>query len=133
GLPVQERMTVSGTRGRLRVSAVHLGRIGAHGSVSPGPSVSCDLVLMSGGHTPCVHLFSQSRGKLRWDDALQAFIPGIAAERERSAGACRGVYALAAAVEDGAAAGRAAPAVNHTTAQADGMLGALPAGPRTFA
>jgi sarcosine oxidase subunit alpha len=133
GLPLQERMTILGTRGWLRVSAVHLGRIDGQGSVLLGPTVSCDLVLMSGGHTPCVHLFSQSRGKLRWDEALQAFVPGAAAERERSAGACRGVYALAAAIEDGAAAGRAAaqtlraaPAVKHATAAADGILGALP-------
>jgi len=133
GLPLQERMTVLGTRGRLRVRAVHLGRIDAHGTVSPGPTVSCDLVLMSGGHTPCVHLFSQSRGKLRWDDGLQAFIPGAAAERERSAGACRGIFALAAAIEDGAAAGcaaaqtlRAAPPVDHVAGAADGILGALP-------
>ena len=133
GLPLQEPMTVLGTRGRLRVSAVHLGRIDGHGAVSSGPTVSCDLVLMSGGHTPCVHLFSQSRGKLRWGEALQAFIPGAAAERERSAGACRGVYALAAVIEDGEGAGRAAaqtlrtaPAANHTIAAADGMLGALP-------
>ena len=31
---------------------------------------------MSGGYTPSVHLFSQSRGKLRWDAELQAFVPG---------------------------------------------------------
>ena len=133
GLPLQERMTVLGTRGRLRVSAVHLGRIDVHGAVLPGPTVACDLVLMSGGHTPCVHLFSQSRGKLRWDEVLQAFIPATAAERERSAGACRGVYALAAALDDGAAAGaaaaqrlRVAAPASHTAAEADGMLGALP-------
>jgi sarcosine oxidase subunit alpha len=133
GLPVEERMTVLGTRGRLRVSAVRLACIDAHGRMRPAITVSCDLVLMSGGTTPCVHLFSQSRGKLRWDEALQAFIPGAAAERERSAGACRGVYALAAAIEDGTAAGRAAaqtvraPATaQHTTGAVDGILGALP-------
>jgi sarcosine oxidase subunit alpha len=80
-----------------------------------------------------VHLFSQSRGKLLWDDGLQAFIPGVAAERERSAGGCRGIYALAAAIEDGAAAGhaaaqtvRAAPPVQHAAGAAVGILGALP-------
>ena len=132
GLPVQERMTLLGTGGRLRVSAVHLGRFDAQGRVLRGPTVSCDLVLMSGGYTPCVHLFSQSRGKLLWDEGLQAFIPGAAAERERSAGACRGVYALAAAVADGAASGRAAaqtlrapPPARHEVA-AQGILGALP-------
>jgi sarcosine oxidase subunit alpha len=133
GLPLLERTTVVGTRGRLRVNAVHLGRIDPHGTVLPGPTLSCDLVIMSGGHTPCVHLFSQSRGKLIWDEALQAFIPGAGAERERSAGACRGVSALAAAIEDGAAAGRAAAqpvrapaATNLVAAAADGILGTLP-------
>jgi sarcosine oxidase subunit alpha len=137
GLPVQERTTVLGTRGRLRVSAVRLGRIDAHGRIQRSITVSCDLVLMSGGTTPCVHLFSQSRGKLRWHDGLQAFIPGSAAERERSAGACRGVYALAAAIEDGTAAGRAAaqsrraaPPAELPVSAVDGILGALPAPPR---
>ena len=69
-----------------------------------GPSLSaqtqpCDLVLMSGGYTPSVHLHSQSRGKLSWCESLQAFIPGAAAERTRSAGACRGVFELSAAVQ----------------------------------
>jgi sarcosine oxidase subunit alpha len=133
GLPVQERMTVLGTRGRPRVSAVHLGEIDARGTVRPGRTVPCDLVLMSGGYTPCVHLFSQSRGKLIWDDMLQAFIPGAAAERERSAGACRGVYELEAAMKDGAAAGAAADQITRAPAPAkhaatggESILGALP-------
>ena len=57
-------------------------------------TVRCDLVLMSGGFTPSVHLFSQSRGKLAWDETLQAFLPARPAERVRSVGACRGVFAL---------------------------------------
>ena len=132
GLPVLERTTVLATRGRLRVSAVRLGHVDAHGRLARATTVACDLLLMSGGTTPCVHLFSQSRGRLRWDDGLQAFIPGSAAERERSAGACRGVYALRAAMEDGAAAGGAAaqtlraPAPANDAAAADGILGALP-------
>ena len=38
--------------------------------------VACDALLMSGGWTPSVHLFSQSRGKLVFDEALQLFKPG---------------------------------------------------------
>ncbi len=46
---------------------------------------------MSGGYTPSVHLFSQSRGKLDWSDALQGLRSRAARPRaERSAGACRG-------------------------------------------
>ena len=37
---------------------------------------------MSGGWTPSVHLFSQSRGKLRFDTGLDAFVPGTSAQAE---------------------------------------------------
>jgi sarcosine oxidase subunit alpha len=63
---------------------------------------------MSGGYTPSVHLFSQSRGKLKWDAARTAFLPGTSVERERSAGACRGVDGLEPVLDDGAQAGIAA-------------------------
>src|SRR3546814_12027655 len=58
--------------------------------------------------TPSVHLFAQSRGKLAWDADLQAYLPGQSAEAERSAGACRGRFALDEALSDGIDAGRAA-------------------------
>ena len=63
---------------------------------------------MSGGWTPSVHLFSQSRGKLVFDEALQLFKPGASAQRERSAGACNATFDLAGALAEGDAAGRAA-------------------------
>jgi sarcosine oxidase subunit alpha len=65
---------------------------------------------MSGGWTPSVHLFSQSRGKLAWSEEISAFVPGQSVQAERSAGACRGVFGLAAAIEDGFAAGQTAAA-----------------------
>jgi sarcosine oxidase, subunit alpha len=107
GIPVQTSATVLGTSGRRRVSSIRLAQL-ENGALSTSEIQPCDLVLMSGGFTPSVHLFSQSRGKLRWDDPLQAFIPDAPAERVRSAGACRGVFALADVLADGAAAGAAA-------------------------
>jgi sarcosine oxidase subunit alpha len=53
--------------------------------------VKCDALLMSGGYTPSVHLHSQARGKLRWDEATHAFVPGAAAAGCRSVGACNGL------------------------------------------
>ena len=35
-----------------------------------------DLLAMSGGFTPVLHLHSQGGGKLDWDPAIQAFVPG---------------------------------------------------------
>jgi sarcosine oxidase subunit alpha len=140
GLTVIDAATVLGTGGDLRVDRITLGQ-SSSGSVQTLDTILCDAVLMSGGFTPSVHLFSQSRGKLIWSDDLKAFIPGESAENVRSAGACRGVFGLAEALTDGAAAGAAAgpsvgssaaaPAPRRFTVDAparnvEGYLGALP-------
>ena len=98
GIEVIAGASVEGTRGGRRVSGITIA----------GRTIACDLVLMSGGYVPSVHLFSQSRGRLTFSDSARAFVPSLSAERERSAGACRGVYGLAAALADGTAAGVAA-------------------------
>jgi len=141
GINVITGASVLATGGDLRVESIDLGRVGADGKAQLLERVACDVVLMSGGFNPSVHLFSQSRGKLAWSDTHKAFLPGASAECERSAGACRGVYGLAAALDDGYAAGSAAaplaPAASPRaprratveTAQLsfDAYLGALPA------
>ncbi len=97
GLIVRAGTWVEGTSGRKRIASV---------AVSAGQgTIECDTLLMSGGWTPSVHLFSQSRGKLRFDPMLGAFLPGEAAAQVRSAGACNGVFGLQAVLESGYAAG----------------------------
>jgi sarcosine oxidase subunit alpha len=113
GLPIQTGTSAIGTTGRLRVETVQLARVDNFDSVQDIP---CDLLLMSAGFTPTVHLFSQSRGKLVWDPKTQSFVPGAPAERVRSAGACRGVLALHAVLEDGRLAGTEAAGAAPITA-----------------
>jgi len=107
GIEVLGSATVLGTRGRLGIRSVTVASA-PDGNVAASRSIACDALLMSGGYTPSVHLFSQSRGKLAWDADRQAFLPGQSAEDERSAGACRGVDGLANALHDGSQAGLAA-------------------------
>ncbi|MGH7057397.1 MAG: 2Fe-2S iron-sulfur cluster-binding protein, partial [Acetobacteraceae bacterium] len=102
GIRVALASAVVSTSGRLRVSAADIARIGEAGT-GRTERVACDLVLMSGGFTPSVHLFSQSRGTLRFDSDTEAYVPDRSAQHERSAGACRGVFELADALADGAA------------------------------
>ncbi|HEX9413332.1 MAG TPA: sarcosine oxidase subunit alpha family protein [Ktedonobacterales bacterium] len=108
GIRVIERATVLATAGRLRVRNVTLGTVAPDGTITRGDTLPCDALLMSGGFTPSIHLHSQSRGKLLWRAEEGTFIPGAPAERERSAGAARGLDGLAAAFEDGSSAGLAA-------------------------
>jgi sarcosine oxidase subunit alpha len=107
GLEVVDCATVVSTSGRLGIRKVTFGTV-ADGIVAGRRAVACDALLMSGGYTPSVHLFSQSRGKLAWDAGRQAFLPGRSAERERSAGGCRGIEGLESVLNDGAQAGLAA-------------------------
>jgi sarcosine oxidase, subunit alpha len=134
GIPVSANSTVLGTRGDNRIRGVTLGEM-RNGSAIVRRQVACDVLLMSGGHTPCVHLFSQSRGKLEWSEALKAFIPARSAEAERSAGACRGVYSLKHVLADGANAAAQVLrldtltqsfAVQALERRHDSFLGALP-------
>jgi sarcosine oxidase subunit alpha len=119
--------TVIGTHGNLRIEAVELGTTGR---------IACDTLLMSGGFTPSVHLFSQSRGQLVWSEELGVFVPGTSAERERSVGAARGVFELQAVLADGAEAGSSCHSARRPLARrfaveapsraGSAFLGALP-------
>ena len=91
GTEVLTGHTIIGTEGRRRASALQVapcegGRIGTQ------RRIACDAVAMHGGWTPAVHLHSQARGKLRFDAALDAFLPDGDPPGLRSVGAARGEY-----------------------------------------
>jgi sarcosine oxidase, subunit alpha len=110
GIEVIAGAEILGADGRLRVNAVRIRHRGGE------RKIACDALIMSGGWTPSVHLFSQSRGKLVFDEASQLFKPGTSAQRERSAGACNATFDLAGALAEGDAAGRAAATAAGFTA-----------------
>ncbi|MEV4802260.1 2Fe-2S iron-sulfur cluster-binding protein [Nonomuraea sp. NPDC049421] len=85
--------------------------------------VEADLLAVAGGWNPAVHLFSQSQGRVRFDEELQAFVPGTSAQAERSAGACRGLYGTRDAIADGHAAGTQAAELALAGSRADGASG----------
>ncbi len=105
GLPVETHATILGSRGSLRVTHARVARFWSDGRAGQPDDVACDLIAMTAGWTPSVHLFSQSRGKLKFDAATQTFLPGAAAQNMVSVGACAGVFDLAEALADGARAG----------------------------
>ncbi|MBS0124070.1 2Fe-2S iron-sulfur cluster-binding protein [Thetidibacter halocola] len=118
---VDSRASVPGTaRAQVRGIEVLPGHLvtqthGARGlravSVTAGGRswrIPCDLLAVSGGWTPSVHLWSQSRSSLRWDDALSAFVPDRPAQAVTAAGAAAGATGLGQALRQGAEAACAA-------------------------
>jgi sarcosine oxidase, subunit alpha len=112
GLRVLPGSAVVGTSGRQRVRQALVATLRPDGTLTPGEpqAVACDCLLMSGGWNPTVHLFSQSRGKLRFDEGSAAFVPSHSVQPERSAGAANGSFSLAACFAEGARAGAEAAA-----------------------
>ncbi len=73
---------------------------GAHAA-----SLECDVVAMSGGWSPAVHLSSHGGIKPVYNDAIAAFVPGVFAPSQFGAGAMLGTFGLAAAIAEGSNAG----------------------------
>ena len=84
----------------MRVTHACVARLWSDGRPGQPDDIACDLVAMTGGWTPSVHLFSQSRGKLKFDSG-HAHVP---ARRGRAGHGLRG--RLRGRVRSGQGAGR---------------------------
>lgn len=85
----------TGTHGRLGISSVTVG----------GRRIGCDLVLMAGGWTPALHLYSQAGGKPMWSADREMFLPGVSTPGVTTIGAAAGHLDTPEALADGWAAG----------------------------
>ncbi len=107
GIPLRAGAVVAGTRGDERIKLALVADFDGV-NVGPAEAVSCDVLLVSGGWNPAVHLFSQARGVLRYDAALGGFVPGEHLAGLSVAGAANGVMDLAGCLREGRDAAEAA-------------------------
>nr|WP_235780793.1 2Fe-2S iron-sulfur cluster-binding protein [Sinomonas notoginsengisoli] len=112
GIRVIPGSVVSGTEGSAesgRVSAVVVrGLDAANRLTGTAERIEADLLAVSGGWSPLVHLFSQRQGKLRWDEDLAGFVPASTVDAQQVVGSARGSYETADVVSEGAHAGAVA-------------------------
>jgi len=93
------------------------------GGTASGTAIACDLLAISGGWNPAVHLASHHGGKPVWNDSIAAFTPGPLPPGLHPAGAAAGAFLLADTLATGKAASRAAldlpvaPPANLTTGE----------------
>jgi hypothetical protein len=86
----------------VSVTSLSDGMLGERGRIP------CDLLLVSGGWNPAVHLFSHAGGKLRYDEHRGAFLPGEDLDGTTVTGAAAGTIELGNCLEDGRRAAEAA-------------------------
>lgn len=111
GIRVLAGYGIISTSGSLKVNGCKVAPISEDGLTVTGAAeeIACDLIANAGGWTPTVHLFSQSRGKLLWDEAHACYIPGEAGQKNQaSVGSANGAFGLGLCLEQGHGAGVAA-------------------------
>ena len=99
----------SGFQGLKRIELAKLSP-GGEDILSHKGLIDCQVLAMSGGWSPAVHLHSQSGGRPCYDKAKACFVPGVSVQAECSVGACSGSFTLAACLKEGADAGIGAAA-----------------------
>ena len=55
-------------------------------------NIPCDCICVSGNWTPTIHLSSQSGNKLKFDEKINAFIPGQSFQNENCIGSASGKF-----------------------------------------
>ncbi|WP_018235660.1 sarcosine oxidase subunit alpha [Ensifer sp. BR816] len=103
GIEVLTGHSVVNTTGKLRIASINVARNGGGAR-----KIAVDALLVSAGWTPSVHLFSQSRGKVKFDAETERFLPGTYAQDCLSIGACNGTDDLQSTIDEALAAGELA-------------------------
>jgi len=102
GIEIMRGSVVTDVAGRKQVSGAKVISLSPDGKVQGAPKdIRCDLIAVSGGWNPVVHLSAQSGAKAIWDDGRACFLPGKPVQAERSAGACAGAFSLVDALAQG--------------------------------
>lgn len=111
GIRVHKGMAVVATFGKHAVNGCEIATLSEDGRGIVGGTtfIGCDLIANSNGWNPTVHLWSQARGKLTWDEEKVCFVPGFDGPwKPLSAGASNGSFALGDCLKEGFSAGQAA-------------------------
>ncbi|HUK10569.1 MAG TPA: sarcosine oxidase subunit alpha family protein [Stellaceae bacterium] len=107
GIDVLAGHVVAATHGRMALAGISVASIS---DATERRGIVCDLLAVSGGFNPTVHLHCHASGKLTWDEAQLCFVPGTGRAYVRSAGSARGQFALSKCLADGVRVGQEAAA-----------------------
>ncbi len=96
GIKIYNSYTIVDTSGYRRIKEVSIMKLSKDGQSVTGSKVKikCDCLGISGGWTPAVHLFTQSGGKLKFDNEDNVFIPSKHPSDQISIGSCNGEFDL---------------------------------------
>ena len=102
GIKILWKNTIVYSEGYKRINKVHVMKLSNDNSSVIGNKIkiNCDLLCVSGGYTPAVHLFTQSDGKLIYNEEKYYFQPKSTSLNQISVGSCNGTFSLKKIIEE---------------------------------
>jgi len=102
GIKIMWKHTVVKAGGHKRISKIVVMKLSNNNDSVVGNKIKiyCDLLCVSGGYTPAVHLFTQSGGKLAFDEQKFYFYPEKTNLEQISVGSCAGIFNLKKIIQD---------------------------------
>jgi sarcosine oxidase subunit alpha len=95
GINIKFSYVVVAAQGYKKVKSADIAKISDNkeqlGTVE---NIKCDCICVSGFWTPTIHLASQSGNKTKFNEDIDAFVPGISKQNETTIGAANGSYTL---------------------------------------
>jgi sarcosine oxidase subunit alpha len=96
-IAIHANSAVTDTKGRFALASLAIGNL-RDGTFT---RLAADLLCMSGGYSPTVHLYAHARGKVAWNTASSMFTPADSGLPIVCVGAARGVLTLGESLRDG--------------------------------
>ncbi len=96
GIKIFNSFTIVDTSGYRRIKNISIMKLSKDSQSVTGSKIkiNCDCLGVSGGWTPAVHLFTQSGGKLKFDNDDNIFKPNKYPSDQISIGSCNGEFDL---------------------------------------
>jgi sarcosine oxidase, subunit alpha len=107
-IPLYAGCTVVATAGRKALRRIRIQPLAGNGGRI---TIDCDLLVVSGGWNPTLHLFAQAQGRPCFEESLAAFVPDGEVAVVEVVGAARGRFTLSGCLAEGAVAGARAAAL----------------------
>jgi sarcosine oxidase subunit alpha len=94
GIALHLGTALTGTRGRMAINKLELQRVSADGTAlaEPAGTLDCNLLAVSGGWNPTIHLYSQSGAQLDYRDDDACFVPSRAHQAVTVVGRANGDF-----------------------------------------
>ena len=95
GINIKFSYVVVAAQGYKKVKSADIAKISDDkeqlGSVE---NIKCDCICVSGFWTPTIHLASQSGNKTKFNEEIDAFVPGKSKQNETTVGSANGIFSL---------------------------------------